>query len=195
MKHSPNPFETAALYPQVLREAGIESVVIGGLAVTIWGEPRATKDADLRVHLQRDEAEKLLAALPPNLTYPGLTPDETPVEKLRQYGFLFTETEAEERVDVMLVDTAFDDAAVARGIMIEVPNSNIQLRVCTPEDLIIYKLVSTRPRDQPDAMGVIKRQLKKLDHAYVEDWLRQFEIAIDDSTLINTYRRIVVGYS
>lgn len=195
MNSNQNPFQTAALFQRALQDGGIESVVIGGLAVTIWGEPRATKDADIRVHLQREEAEKLLAALPFNLTFPGLTSNETPVEKLKRYGFLFTATEAQDRVDVMLADTAFDVAVVERGKLYEIPVSNVQIRVCTPEDLIIYKLVSTRPRDQSDAMSVVKKQIKNLDHTYVEDWLRQFEMALDDSTLVNTYRKMVTGYS
>lgn len=195
MQHNPNPFETAAFYQRILHEAGIESVVIGGLAVTIWGEPRLTKDADLRVQLQRDEAEQLLDALPADLTFLGLDAGETPAEKLRQYGFLFTETAAQDRVDIMLVDTAFDAAVIQRGRVVEIPGINIQLRVCTPEDLIIYKLVSTRPRDQADAPGIVKRQIKTLDHVYVEDWLHQFEMALDDSTLVNTYKKLVVGYS
>jgi hypothetical protein len=191
----PNPFETAARYQQALHEAGIESVVIGGLAVTIWGEPRATKDADLRVQLQRDEAEKLLAALPSNLTFPGLSATETPLEKLQQYGFLFTETDTQDRVDVMLTDTAFDAAVIERGTVQKIPGSKIQLWVCSPEDLIIYKLISTRPRDHADAASVVKRQIKKLDHNYVEDWLQQFEMALDDSTLIAAYRKMVADYS
>jgi len=42
-----------------------QSIVIGGLAVSVWGEPRFTKDADLKVLLQREDAGRLLAALPP----------------------------------------------------------------------------------------------------------------------------------
>lgn len=32
------------------------------------------------------------------------------------------------------------------------------------------------------------RQGSKLDAPYVEGWLRQFEMALDDSTLVETFR-------
>lgn len=34
-----------------LTEAGIPSIVIGGVAVGVWGEPRVTRDADLKILL------------------------------------------------------------------------------------------------------------------------------------------------
>lgn len=63
-------------------------------------------------------------------------------------------------------------------------------RVCSAEDLIVYKLISTRLRDYEDAASVIRRQGDALDDAYVLDWLHQFEQALDDSTLVAEYRRM-----
>jgi hypothetical protein len=45
-------------------------------------------------------------------------------------------------------------------------------------------------RDHEDAAGVVRRQGDALDDAYVLDWLRQFEQALDDSTLVAEYRRM-----
>jgi hypothetical protein len=59
-----------------------------------------------------------------------------------------------------------------------------------PSILILYKLISTRPRDHEDARSVIRRQGDALDDRYVLDWLRQFELALDDSTLVAEYRRL-----
>ena len=35
-----------------LREADIPSIVIGGVAVAIWGEPRLTRDVHLKILLR-----------------------------------------------------------------------------------------------------------------------------------------------
>jgi hypothetical protein len=35
---------------------------------------------------------------------------------------------------------------------------------------------------------VVHRQASRLDIPYVEGWLRQFELALDDSTLVETFR-------
>jgi len=45
-------------------------------------------------------------------------------------------------------------------------------------------------RDYEDAASVIHRQGDVLDDAYVLGWLRQFEQALDDSTLVTEYRRL-----
>ena len=39
-------------------------MVIGGIAVAIWGDPGVTKDADLKVLLSREQAKQLLDAIP-----------------------------------------------------------------------------------------------------------------------------------
>ena len=92
-------------------------------------------------------------------------------------------------MDLLLADTPYDVLAIQRGRDVEV-QPGLALRMCSPEDLIIYKLIATRLRDREDAAGVIRRQGNKLDDAYVLGWLRQFETAFDDSTLIAEYRRL-----
>jgi hypothetical protein len=78
---------------------------------------------------------------------------------------------------------------VKHAVSVEVdPGSSVT--VCRPEDLIIYKLISTRLRDHEDAAGVIRRQGRKLDDRYVQDWLKQFELALDDSTLIDEFEKL-----
>jgi hypothetical protein len=171
-----------------LQEADIPSVVIGGVAVALWGEPRVTRDIDFKVHLGREEAERLLALLSPD--YTPLLPD--PRRALREQGMLFVQDATGARLDLLLADTAYDVEAIQRGRPIEVePGATI--RVCSPEDLVIYKLVSTRLRDHEDARSVVRRQGDKLDDGYVRHWLRQFELALDDSTLVAEYTRLRAG--
>lgn len=180
-----NLFRSIQALQQRLNDAGIPSVVIGGLAVGAWGEPRVTRDADLKVLLGREDAERLLTVLAPE--YASLLPD--PEQALRKQAMVFVQDAAGTRLDLLLADTPYDVLAIQRGRDIEV-QPGLAVRLCTPEDLIIYKLISTRLRDREDAAGVIRRQGNKLDDAYVLDWLRQFEIALDDSTLVAEYRRL-----
>lgn len=62
-------------------------------------------------------------------------------------------------------------------------------RLCTPEDLIIYKMLSTRPRDLEDVKGIVRRQGAALDLPYLLKWFRDFEMALDDSTLVATFQK------
>lgn len=180
-----NVVESAAALQERLEQAGIPSVVVGALAVGVWGEPRLTRDADMKVLLEREEAQRLLDVLSPD--YTSLHRD--PIQTLKRNGFLFVQDAAGTRLDLMLADTSFDVAVIRRAQAIEL-QPGVTVRVCTAEDLVIYKLISTRPRDYADAESVVKRQGDKLDDAYVLDWLRQFEQALADSTLVAEYQRM-----
>lgn len=180
-----NLFRSIQALQQRLDEANIPSVVIGGLAVGAWGEPRVTRDADLKVLLGRDDAERLLSLLSPD--YVSLLPD--PGQVLRKRAMIFVQDATGARLDLLLADTPYDVLAIRRGRDVEV-QPGLSIRLCSPEDLLIYKLIATRPRDREDVAGIIRRQGDKLDDAYVLDWLRQFEQALDDSTLITEYRRL-----
>jgi hypothetical protein len=74
------------------------------------------------------------------------------------------------RVDLLLAETGFDDVAIPRAVELDV-SPGLRARVCTAEDVIIYKLISTRPRDFEDARNVVLRQGKVLDQGHILKWL------------------------
>lgn len=175
---------SVAALQQRFAEAGVPSAVIGGLAVSAWGEPRLTRDADLKVLARRDEREHILELLA-DLTPLHADPDEA----LRRQGLAFFQDAEGTRIDVMLAETSFDEAAIGRARTVEI-QPGLAVRVCSAEDLIVYKLVSTRMQDHLDVEGIVRRQGAALDDRYVEQWLHQFEVALDDSTLLAEYRRL-----
>ena len=168
-----------------LSDAGISSIVIGGVAVAAWGDPRVTRDVDLKVLLERDDADRLLALLSPD--YTPLLPD--PLQALKKQAMVFVQDARGTRLDLLLADTPYDVIAIQRGRDVEL-QPGVTVRVCSPEDLVVYKLISTRPRDHDDAQSVVRRQGASLDDDYVLDWLRQFEEALDDSTLVAEYKHL-----
>lgn len=180
-----NLFQSIQALQRRLNDAGIPSIVIGGVAVAVWGEPRVTRDVDLKILLGRGEADRLLTVLAPD--YSSLLPD--PRQTLRQQAMVFVQDTAGVRLDLLLADTPYDALAIQRGRDVQV-QPNVTIRVCSPEDLLIYKLISTRLRDHEDAQGIVRRQGSKLDDDYVLGWLRQFEQALDDSTLVAEYKKL-----
>ena len=178
-------FESIVSLQELLKRGGVASAVIGGVAVGVWGEPRVTRDVDIKVLLTRDDARRLMEMLEGR--YVPLLPD--PFEALNRTGILFVRDEAGTRIDLLLSDTTFDRAAVERAVPVEL-EPGVRAQVCRPEDLIVYKLISTRPRDHEDAASVVLRQGEALDHAYVLDWLGQFEQALDDSTLVTEFQSL-----
>ena len=180
-----NLLQSVFLLQRRLTAAVVPSIVIGGVAVAAWGDPRVTRDVDLKVLLTRDDADRLLALL--GSEYRSLLPD--PRETLQRQAMVFVQDALGTRLDLLLAETPYDVAAVHRGREVDL-ESGLPVRLCSPEDLVLYKLVSTRPRDREDARGVIRRQGDKLDDEYVLSWLRQFEQALDDSTLVAEYKRL-----
>ena len=59
-----NLFHSIQTLQKLLIDVGVTSIVIGDLAVAAWGEPRVTRDADLKVLLSREDADQLLEMLP-----------------------------------------------------------------------------------------------------------------------------------
>lgn len=184
-------FESTVALQDRLRRAGILSAVIGGVAVGMWGEPRVTRDVDVKVLLERDDAPRLLKVLAPD--YESLIDD--PLRSLSHTGILFVQDDLGTRLDLLLSETTFDAEAIRRAKPMEL-ELGLVAHICSAEDLIIYKLVSTRQRDYEDAVSIVRRQGDALDDAYVVRWLRQFEQALADSTLVAEYRRMrgLVGW-
>ncbi len=168
-----------------LKEAGIQSMVYGGIAVVAWGRPRFTQDVDLKILMTRDEVARLLDCMTPEFQ-----PDDSdPEQKLKQLGFVFFRDPSHIRIDLVLAETGFDIQAMSRSRPVEMLPGTM-LILCSPEDLLVYKMISNRPRDNDDVPGIIRRQKKTLDDDYIEYWLREFEIALDDSTLVRSYQQM-----
>jgi hypothetical protein len=184
-----NLFHSVSEIQNLLHGEGIYTIVIGGLAVAAWGEPRVTRDIDLKIHLGRNNSEHLLTILGSN--YHTLV--SNPAEMLRTRGLIFLHDKTGTRFDLLLADTPYDEIAIQRGMNVEVQPGSI-IRMCTAEDLIIYKMISTRLRDHEDIKGVIYRQGELLDQNYIIGWLQQFEIALDDSTLVHEFKHMVDEY-
>jgi hypothetical protein len=179
-----NLYAALASLQQTLDLAGVPSIAIGGIALSIWGEPRLTRDVDVKVLAEREERAHLLRLLG---EYSPLNAD--PDEALRRHGIAFFLDQYETRIDILLAETSFDQAAIARSKTVKV-DAGLSIRVCSAEDLVVYKLISTRSRDRADVETIIRRQGNALNDAYIVRWLYEFEAAFDDSTLVGEYRRL-----
>ncbi len=179
-------FQSIQRLQDLLDSAGIPSIVIGGIAAAIWGEPRVTRDIDLKLLLRREESERLLSLLASD--YTTLLPD--PRWALQKQAMLFVQDRSGARLDLLLADTPYDELAIKRGREIKV-EPGLCIHICSPEDLVIYKLISTRSRDHEDVKGIIRKQGDKLDKAYILDWLGQFDLALDDSTLLAEFKTLI----
>ena len=96
-----NLFQSILTLQGQLSDAHISSITIGGVAVAVWGEPRVTRDVDLKILLNRSEADQLLDLL--TSQYIILSSD--PAENLRKQGLIFVRDALGTRLDPLLADT------------------------------------------------------------------------------------------
>jgi hypothetical protein len=65
----------------------------------------------------------------------------------------------------------------------------IELVVCSPEDLLIYKLVAGRPRDMLDVEGIVRLQWRKLDVARIRSRTRDLGDLLERPDILDPFER------
>ena len=165
--------EAALKVARALEELGLPYAFIGGFALAFWGEPRLTADLDITLLAEDPEgaARKLLERFRPRV--------EDPLGFLRQTRVLLLEVDGVP-VDVAFAMPGYEEEALRRAVRVSLPGGEV--RVLSPEDLIIHKCVAGRPRDLEDVKGILLRQ-RVLDLDYIRRWLREFEGLVQHSPL------------
>ena len=129
-----------------LNAAGVRYLIVGGYAVMVHTEPRYTKDLDVWIHPERNNALLLLNALS---AFGAPTADVTPDD--------FTEPEVffqigvdPVRVDVMTSVTGLEfESAWSRRI--EVDFGGVEAPVLCRGDILAAKVASGHASDRRDA--------------------------------------------
>jgi hypothetical protein len=62
------------------------------------------------------------------------------------------------------------------------------VRICSPEDLILHKIVSSRPRDHEDVEGVFRYRHQELDYEYLDPRVEELADATSDRAMLDWYR-------
>jgi predicted nucleotidyltransferase len=163
-----DPISLALLTAEHLREAGVAHALCGGLALAAYGQPRETKDADVSV---LDAKASLVAdALAQSGALAAVA-----FERMRFGGLLLSRV-------TLLGDGAIEglnmvdlvqprSARFARDLLvraIEAPLRGTTIRVVSPEDFILLKVLSTRDKDLDDAASVVRREAETLDRSSLE---------------------------
>ncbi|MBV8881280.1 MAG: nucleotidyl transferase AbiEii/AbiGii toxin family protein [Planctomycetaceae bacterium] len=162
---SPRAVLLAAL--DTVDAGGFDYLLYGGLAAALWGDPRYTEDVDFVLFLPERHAYKFLREAARH----GFSVDEDlAIQQIQVSGWArlpFGGAKSPWHLDLTLGDSPFDKSALARRK--EETLFERKVWVASPEDLLIYKLVSWRDRDVMDVHAVVQRQ-KTLDRAYLRKW-------------------------
>ncbi len=149
--------------------AGIQGMIIGGLAVALHGRPRATRDVDAVIWL--DEA-RWAEFLKLGRKHHFLSRIPKPLEFARQSRvFLLRHTTSKIDIDLSVGSLAFEREALDRAGFVKVRRRLVP--VVSVEDLIIFKAIPHRDRDLVDIAGLLDLY-PELDRERIRRWTDEF---------------------
>lgn len=166
-----------ALYAaaDVLVDLGIPYALVGGLAVQAHARPRWSQDVDLVISTH----ETSLPVVGSRMFAKGFKPiRQAPVRLpglvVVQFHWPAESLPVDIRVDLMLGEAEFHKYVVERAQLM--PLGDRQIRVVSPEDLLLLKLAAARPIDFVDAVDVIRENKSQLDGEYVARWAKDLRL-------------------
>ena len=156
----------------VLEQLQIPYLVVGSFATSIWGEPRMTLDIDMLIDLQPQQINPLCRAFPPPGFYVSETAAREAVARRRQFNVLYPATA--NKIDFMIPhQDEWSRLQMTRG-RTQLYDGDIQLKVCSPEDVILSKMryyqEGQSPKHLRDIAGVLDLQGELLDRIYIARW-------------------------
>ena len=155
---APPLIEAAVEVQSALSAGGIQSCVIGGLAVQRWGEPRATQDVDFSVLAPIGEEQR-----PLDLLLGAFTPRRADARAFAIANrVLLIQSTNGVAADIGLAGSPFEVEVLDRSSAWDVAH-DVAIVTCSAEDLVIYKLVAGRARDVADIEGIVRRHGAGLD--------------------------------
>lgn len=161
-----------------LDRAGIEYMIGGSVASSIYGEPRTTRDVDIVIEVSDASLRHLFASFDRDEVYI----DEPPVGALVSPGQMFNVLDLHGgwKVDLVVRKArAFSEVEFARRQLVNV--LGVQATVASVEDVILTKLEwaarSGSSRQVDDARGIISVQGASLDLEYLRHWAVQLDVA------------------
>jgi hypothetical protein len=161
---------------------GLDYALVGGLAVSIWGAPRATADVDVYADLRTDRRDEIHD----EMTRRGF---DVPAmaEELQRFGVfrsLFRPTNV--FVDVFDADNPLGEAILARRRRV-IADGKARW-AAAPEELVLLKAFSDRPRDFDDLTTLVA-VCRDLDATHVDRWVRELDRSIGGDEVSERLRR------
>ena len=179
-----DPSEIARLLHPILETLGIPYYITGGVAATVYGDPRTTRDLDLVIQLNRDNISQLVEALEAADFYcpPGSVAD---IRAGRGRVLSVTHITKILNADIVLnTDSDFDSSKMARRRLEYLDMAGVEeFWIASPEDVVLAKLLwrkqSQSMKQWADVLGIIKVQDSQLDFDYLWHWAEILGLAND----------------
>ncbi|MBD2498077.1 hypothetical protein [Nostoc sp. FACHB-280] len=173
---------------QIFESINIPYYVSGGVASSIHGEPRSTRDLDLVIEVQIDQIDLLVITLETAGYYcPAGAVENVKQAKERMLNITHTETIA--NADIYISDKSpFAISQMAHRILINLDGIS-PFWVASAEDTILQKLLWSRGSESQkqwrDVLGILKLQAQNLDYVYLVEWAEKLNLVDVFSLALN----------
>ena len=156
-----------------LDRLGVSHVVVGSLASSLHGFPRATNDVDVVAALRLEHADPLARALGTTF-YVDADMIRDAIRRHSEFNVIHLATMFKIDVFVPALDR-LSSSELARGAQVLVDRDHrLTLRIASPEDTVAHKLSwyrrggETSERQWLDVLGVLAVQGERLDRGYLQ---------------------------
>lgn len=161
-------------------------VLIGGIAASLLGRPRVTRDVDVLVLVDESEWQNFLTA---GRAY-GFQPRRPDAVDFARTSRVLLVRHEPSGIDVDIVFGAlrFEEEAVHRSVWVDV--GGVRAPLPSPEDLIIMKAVAHRPRDLIDIAAILETH-PEVDKTRIRQWVREFADTLATPDLYDELERLL----
>ena len=159
---------------EVLNKNEVPYMLSGSVAMSLYIVPRATRDFDFIVHLQRKDIDRFVERFKE-----GYYCDKESIEDAVERRSMFNVIDHASgfKADfVVLKDEPFRQQEFSRRVPMEFYGKTIY--VVSPEDLILSKLIWIQNYQSPIQIEDIKNLLlsDNLDRPYIEEWVKNLKL-------------------
>jgi len=155
-----------------LRAARVPAIIVGGVAASLLGRPRLTRDVDALVDLPEDDWALALTTAANFDIAPRIG---DPLDFARRSRVLLLRHRASQiNIDIILGALPFEREAVAAGETRSL--GDIEIRLPRVEDLMVMKAIAHRPRDMIDLEALLEAH-PNANLERVRGQVREFSVA------------------
>ena len=169
-----------------LDATNMPSMVIGGVAASVLGQPRLTQDVDALALLPEGEWANAVSTAAGHGILPRI---ENPLDFARRSRvLLMRHVESGIDIDVTFGGLLFEQAAIDNCKIHDI--GGLRVRLPRVEDLLIMKAVARRPKDLQDIEGLLAAH-PEADVATVRQWVSEFATAMSTSDMLDDFDKLV----
>ena len=169
-----------------LDDTKMPSMIIGGVAASVLGQPRLTQDVDALAILPEAHWADAVSTAARHGILPRI---ENPLDFARRSRvLLMRHTESGIDIDLTFGRLSFEQTAIDNSEIHDI--GDLRMRLPRVEDLLIMKAVARRPKDLQDIEGLLAAH-PDADVVAVRQWVREFATAMSMSDMLDDFDKVV----